>query len=410
MSVSEQITRLTNARDSIRSKLVEFGLATTTDNFDTLATVMSGIEKRAVSATVLEGSTYTIPKGYHDGTGTVTGLTDTAGDAERYKLQTKTVIPTKSQQAVSPDSGYYGLSSVSVSAIPEQYKDASSADVTADDVLLGKNFVGRDGLDVGKMPNNAGNNVAISLSGSPTGQGENSRFETAIPKGYYNGTGNATVKIGSITHTPDKAGKTYTANATSGLYYVVNVDPIPDNYADTTDATATAEHIYAGKTAYIGDSEGNAVQVTGTMTANSPVTTTLDTSTTSYTIPQGYHGGLGKVQVSTQDKSATPTKSTQTITADTGKVLKKVTVNAIPASYQNVTSVTATADQVLDGAVFVTSAGVSTEGTMVNNGAVSASIVGLTSLNDTYTIPQGYHDGTGTVSLASDIETALAAL
>jgi hypothetical protein len=45
---------------------------------------------------------------------------------------------------------------------------------------------------------------------------------------------------------------------------------------------------------------------------------------------------------------------------------------------------------------------------MSNNSAISGSIDGLTTLS--YTIPSGYHNGSGTVSLTSDIETALAAI
>ena len=47
-------------------------------------------------------------------------------------------------------------------------------------------------------------------------------------------------------------------------------------------------------------------------------------------------------------------------------------------------------------------------GSMANNGAINASIDGLTTTS--YTVPAGYHTGSGTVSLTSDIENALAAI
>ena len=47
-------------------------------------------------------------------------------------------------------------------------------------------------------------------------------------------------------------------------------------------------------------------------------------------------------------------------------------------------------------------------GTMANNGAVAATINGTTVTS--YTIPKGYHSGSGTVSLDGTIEAALAAL
>ena len=80
---------------------------------------------------------------------------------------------------------------------------------------------------------------------------------------------------------------------------------------------------------------------------------------------------------------------------------------AIPAAYQDVTGVTATAANVLEDIKFVSSDGTLTEGTMTNNGDTSASIDGLTATS--YSIPGGYTSG-GTVALTNDIETALAAI
>lgn len=49
------------------------------------------------------------------------GVTGTLEPQTAPKLQTKTVTPTKSQQNVSPDSGYDSLSGVTVNAIPDNY-------------------------------------------------------------------------------------------------------------------------------------------------------------------------------------------------------------------------------------------------------------------------------------------------
>jgi hypothetical protein len=239
---------------------------------------------------VQEGSTYTIPKGYHNGSGTVSGV---AGGGN-YNLQSKTATPTKSQQSITPDSGYYGLSDVTVAAIPSNYQDVTPVTAGAADVLATKVIV-------------------------------------------------------------DKTGKS----------------------------------------------------IAGTMPNNGAVTATVSVASPSYAIPAGYHNGSGKVSVTTETKTATPTKSAQDITPTSGKVLSKVTVAAIPSAYQDVTGVTATAANVLDGKYFVTAAGVKTEGTMANNGAISKTIDGLSTTSAS--IPAGYTTG-GTVSLTSDIEDALAAI
>lgn len=75
----------------------------------------------------------------------------------------------------------------------------------------------------------------------------------------------------------------------------------PTSGTNTSDATATQSDIAQGKTAYV-----NGTKLIGTHVCSIP---------------------------ETQEKTATPTTSSQSITPDSGKYLSKVTVNPIPSSY-----------------------------------------------------------------------------
>lgn len=174
---------------------------------------------------------------------------------------------------------------------------------------------------------------------------------------------------------------------------------------------------------------------------NGAVSRKLDTTTASYTVPAGYHNGSGTVSVeleektvttngvvtptagkvlskitvnvenapTLQEKTAVPSKKAQEIVADEGyDGLSKVSVQAIPANFADVTGVTVSAADVLTGKVFVDSTGAQKSGEMANNAAVSATINGLETTS--YVIPAGYHNGSGTVTLTDDIENALAAI
>lgn len=279
MSVVTYIASIEASRNSIRNKLVELGMAQSIDKLDVLAQAIEDIVNQgAVSVEIKEGTSYTIPAGFHNGSGTVKAISDAAGDAEAYKTQAKTVTPTKKQQSVTPDEGYYALESVTVNAIPENYQDVSSVTAGAGDVLTGKVFVTAAGV----------------------------------------------------------------------------VTP-------------------------------------GEMLNHGAVDKTLDVTTITYTIPKGYHSGTGTVKLVLETKTVTPTKAAQDITPTAGKVLSKVTVEAIPDKYQDVTPTTATPAHVLDGDIFIGADGAETEGTMPNNGAAGGSLDGINTTS--VAVPAGYTSG-----------------
>ena len=177
MAISEQITRLQNLRNRWRTKIAELGLGDGTENFENCTIAVESIENHGtISAEVKEGGSYTLSAGYYKG-GTVTGVSG----GGNYALQTKEVTPTKSEQPITPDDGYYGMSAVTVKPIPVQYQDVSDVTATEETVLSPEVFVDKEGtVKAGKMVDNKAVNATID--------GLNVT-EYAIPKGYHNGNG-----------------------------------------------------------------------------------------------------------------------------------------------------------------------------------------------------------------------------
>lgn len=98
----------------------------------------------------VDGS-YTIPIGFHDGSGkvsinttdqskliaenirqgvTILGIEGTMSGSEDVNAQTKTVTPSATAQTVTPDTGYNYLTQVTVNAIPYSESDNSAGGVT----------------------------------------------------------------------------------------------------------------------------------------------------------------------------------------------------------------------------------------------------------------------------------------
>lgn len=278
--VATEIARIQTDRNTIRTKLVDLGLATSTASLDACATAIEGIENRgAVNASVTEGNTYTIPKGYHNGSGTVAGV---AGGGN-YTLQTKSVTPTKKEQNVTSDDGYYGLSAVTVAAIPEAYQDVSSTTAAAGNVLAGKVFVTKEGaVTTGTMVNNG----AISKTLTP------SDTSYTVPAGYHSGSGKVQIVTETKSITPAESAQDVTPT-TGKVLSKVTVGAIPAKYADATDVSVTADKLLKDETAIGWDSTKSVpVKLTGTMANNGSTSATIDGLTqTSVTIPAGYTTG-----------------------------------------------------------------------------------------------------------------------
>lgn len=223
---------------------------------------------------------------------------------------------------------------------------ALEAPASPGDTLLGKQYYDSNGVArTGSMPNNG--TVSESLAAGETFQ---------IQHGFHTGNGVITAiplseqTVGTATASAILTGETAWVNGRK-----VTGTLVPGAY--TEDATATAPDILAGETAYVASGK-----VTGTMPNNGAVEETISAGS-AYIIPEGYHNGHGTIQAE---------------------------------SLETQTPGTATAPQILVSQTAWVD-GEQVEGTMPNNGTVNQQL----SAGGSYTIPQGYHSGSGKVTAAS---------
>lgn len=92
------------------------------------------------------------------------------------------------------------------------------------------------------------------------------------------------------------------ADVASGKYFHLatgqRVQGSSTKDSDTTDANAAASEILLNKTAYV-----NKNKITGSMPNNGAVSGTISTKAGTYTVPAGFHSGLGSVGISATEQA-----------------------------------------------------------------------------------------------------------
>ena len=190
----------------------------------TVSTYVSGGSLGDAKASdVVAGKTFTSSSGIK-----ITGTHSCSSSSTTPTLQSKSVSPSESSQTVTPDSGYDGLSQVTVSAISNTYVGSGITKKAA----------------ATYTPSTSNQTIASGqyLNGVQTIKGDSNLVASNIKSG---------VSIFGVSGS-------YTASSSG---------------TDTSDATATASDILSGKTAYVKGSK-----ITGTIASQAAQTITPGTS------------------------------------------------------------------------------------------------------------------------------------
>lgn len=357
MSIASEISRISqNVADSLDAVATKGVTVPSGSNSDDLASLILQIQTgagsaititdetdshggtiRHINAVSLAGITVSaahLETGYTavDSLGnTIEGTLSPGGGSPN--LQAKTDIsPTESSQTITADTGYDGLSSVQINAISSTY--------------VGTGITRRSSTD-------------LTASGAMV----------TVPAGYYSSQSTKSVTTMTLPTSPSSSATSgYTSKATIGRSTSNQYINIPPGYnsaggyytiSAVPNGSVTAPSSISGSTATV--STG-----TNTLTLTKTVSVTPNVTTAGY-ISSGTAGNTSvSLTANVTTKAAatiTPTKSTQTIASGT-YLTGTQTIAAIPAAYQDVTSVDAAAGDVASGKKIVNSSGTVVTGTL----------------------------------------------
>lgn len=229
---------------------------------------------------IINGTRVWVPEGYYS------GGAEAIVQIPSPTLQEKNATPTESAQEIEADSGYDGLSKVTVGAISNTYVgsgitrcDSTDLSVNGATVTTPAGYyanaasksVASGSATTPATTITAAPSISVNASGLITATASASQSVTpTVSEGYVSAGTAGTVTVsgsntqqlttqGAATITPTKQQQTA---VTAGKYTTgaVTVAAIPAEYITTSDATAAAADILSGETAYV-----NGAKVTGTL-------------------------------------------------------------------------------------------------------------------------------------------------
>lgn len=196
-------------------------------------------------------------------------------------LQEKSVVPTKTEQSVLPDTNYDALSKVTVAAIPDEYQNILEVTASAEDVIQGKKIVNSTGVVSGTMSDNGTVSKVLDTTTK----------SYTIPSGKHSGAGVVSITTQEKSVTPSTSAQEIVPD-TGKVLSKVTVAAVTSSGIDTSDATATSDDILYGKTAYV-----DGAKITGNIPTQTVSSLTAKTNTV--TVPAGYYATQVSKSIST---------------------------------------------------------------------------------------------------------------